>query len=116
MEKDNQTTLAKIRSDAVDTQAYRACQLLQALSNLIEHKKMALGYPGQLAIDKACETEAEGLLDSVLVCLSDDPPIPIRRCIAQCDVHESLDPVEMDELIELVERDCQAMFLQAKED
>ncbi len=39
---------------------------------------MALGYPGQLAIDKACETEAEGLLDSVLVCLSDDPPIPVR--------------------------------------
>ena len=116
MERDNQLSLSSIRKDAVDAQAYRACQLLQALSNLIEHKKLALGYPGQLAIDKACETEAEGLLDSVLVCMSDDPPIPVRQCVAQCDVHEQLDAAGMAELIDLVEQDCQAMFLQAKED
>ncbi len=40
MEKDNQLTLAEIRKNAVDAQAYRACQLIQALSNLIEHKKI----------------------------------------------------------------------------
>lgn len=110
MGRDKHLVLSEIRRDAVDAQAYRACQYLQALSIAIEHKKAQLGYPGKLNYDKECEDNASGMLDSAIASLADDPPIPIRQCIVNCDAAEELDPNDLSNLVVLVGNDVEEMF------
>lgn len=110
MEKDKHLTLGEIRRAAVDSQAYRACQYLQALQTAIEHKKSELGYPGQLTYDKECEDNAAGMLDSAIGCFADDPPLPLRQCVVNCDSAEQLSPIDLDNLVVLVGSDCEQMF------
>ncbi len=110
MERDKQINLTYIRKAAVDAQAYRACQYLQALEVAIQHKRAELGYPSQLVYDKECEDNAAGMLDSAIASLADDPPIPIRQCIVECDSDEALTPSDLDSLIVLVGSDCEKMF------
>ena len=110
MEKVNSAKLGYIRKAARDAQAYRACQYLQALSVAIEHKKADLGYPGQLAYDKECEDNAAGMLDSAIATFTDDPPIPLRQCVVDCDADQCITPSELDLLIELLAEDCVSMF------
>ncbi len=102
--------LSKIKKAAVDAQAYRACQYLEALAVAIQHKKAELGYPMQLAYDKECEDNAAGLLESAISSLADDPPIPIRQCVVNCDSSSELSKVDLDSLIVLVGNDVEEMF------
>lgn len=110
MERDKQKSLAYIRRAAVDAQAYRACQYLQALEVAIQHKRAELGYPSQLSYDKECEDNAAGLLESAIESLADDPPIPIRQSIVECDADECLTPCDLDSLVCLVRSDVESMF------
>jgi hypothetical protein len=110
MEKNKHLTLSEIRKAAVDAQAYRACQYLQALAIAIEHKKAELGYPGELSYDKEAESNAAGMLETAIGSLADDPPIPLRQCVVNCDSAEQLSPTDLDSLVVLVGNDCEEMF------
>ena len=112
MQKDKEFHLEKIRRDAVDMQVYRACQYLQGLANAIEHKKMQLGYPGTLSIDKECESNAEGMLETAMACLADEPPIETRRAIAECDIYEHVTSGDMELLIDQVNSDLYQQLMQ----
>lgn len=116
MNEQKEIVLGNIKKAAIDAQAYRACQLLQAVSNLIEHKKTELGYPGQLSIDRECESNAEGLLDTLCECLADEPPIPVRESICNADSFEELDSNDMEHLIDQVSSECFLMFGGKNED
>ena len=111
---DKEFVLSKIKKAAVDAQAYRACQLLQAVSNLIEHKKIELGYPGPLKIDRECEANAEGLLDTLCGCLADNPPLDVRQSICYADSFDELDSNDLERLFDQVSSECFLMFGGAK--
>ena len=110
MNEQKEMVLLNIKKAAVDSQAYRACQILQAVSNAIEHKKTELGYPGQLSIDRDCEAQAAGLIDTLCECLSDEPPIPVLESICNADSFEELDSSDMEHLIDEVSSECFLMF------
>lgn len=110
MNEQKEIVLANIKKAAVDAQAYRACQLLQSVSNLIEHKKTELGYPGQLSIDRECEINAEGLLDTLCECLADDPPLDVRQSICNADSFDELDSTDLEQLVDQVSSECFLMF------
>lgn len=110
MSEQKQMALALVKKAAIDAQAYRACQILQAVANAIEHKKTELGYPGQLSIDRECESNAAGLIDTLCECLSDEPPIPVRQSICDADSFDDVGTHDMGQLIDEVSSECFLMF------
>jgi hypothetical protein len=111
----HEKAIETVRKSAVELQAHAACQILQAVSNAIEHKKLELGYPGQMTIRREHEENASGLLDSMMACLADSPPVDVRRSICLADDAECIDLQDMEQLIDLVGSDCFLIFGEGKQ-